>query len=357
MPLPPGNTLYRSFQRYGAAILAVAAATLLRKWLDPILGARAPFSTYYLAVMVIAWYARLGPALLTIVLGAGLANYFFIEPRGSILRELEHQVSFGLFLAVGSFIAAVCESFHRDIAKRKRVEAALKDRTAELERAGNQLQQEQHNLKRLMELQDRERQLIGFEIHDGLAQSLTAAKMHLESFRHLDGQDPAAAKEAFQTALEALAHAIREARGLINNLTPPSLDEGGVVGAIDDLIRESQRREGCEVELVSNVAFDRLPRPLENTIVRVVQESLTNACRHSGSQRFRVELSQVRGRLRIEVRDWGIGFDPQSVGGDRFGLESIRQRARAFGGQATIESLPEKGTRVVVELPLPDVSP
>ena len=355
-PLPR----HHLFLCYVVAILAVVAATFLRSGLDPILRHRAPFATYYVAIMFVAWYARLGPSLVAILFSAALATHFFIKPHGSLLSyDLEHQVSLGLFFAVGAFTAILSESLHRDVAKRKRAEEALREHTvllgrfaAQLDRANSQLQREKQHLKTLMELQDRERQLIGFEIHDGLVQLLTGAKMQLESFKQLESQHPLAAKEALESGIQALANGIKEARGLINGLRLPSLDAAGVVGAIEDLIQEI-RREPSKVELVVNVAFQRLPGPLENTIFRVVQESLGNACRHSKSERVRVELRQEDNRLRIEVQDWGIGFDPQKVGNDRFGVEGIRERARMFGGQATIESCPGKGTRVVVEFPLP----
>ena len=83
-----------------------------------------------------------------------------------------------------------------------------------------------------------------------------------------------------------------------------------------------------------------------------MQECLTNACRYSRSPKVRVELAQVGGRLRIEVQDWGVGFDPEQVRNDHFGLQGIRERARLLGGASTIEAAPQQGTHVVVELPL-----
>ncbi len=79
---------------------------------------------------------------------------------------------------------------------------------------------------------------------------------------------------------------------------------------------------------------------------------LTNACRHSHSDRDRVSLAQRDDRICIDVRDWGVGFDPASVGKQRFGLQGIRERVRLLEGHASIESAPNQGTRVCVELPL-----
>jgi signal transduction histidine kinase len=87
-------------------------------------------------------------------------------------------------------------------------------------------------------------------------------------------------------------------------------------------------------------------------IYRIVQEGLTNARRHSHSDRILVSLKQRDNRLRIEIRDWGVGFDPQTVHENRFGLQGIRERARLLEGRCRIKSKPGKGTCIVVELPV-----
>jgi signal transduction histidine kinase len=88
------------------------------------------------------------------------------------------------------------------------------------------------------------------------------------------------------------------------------------------------------------------------SLLRILQEALTNVRRHSGSARVRVELVGEGGRLRAEIRDWGVGFDLASVGPGHFGLQEIRERARLLGGRATIDSAPGRGTRVTVILPI-----
>jgi len=91
---------------------------------------------------------------------------------------------------------------------------------------------------------------------------------------------------------------------------------------------------------------------LENSVFRIVQECIANACRHSKSKKVKVELTQEDDQLRIEVHDWGVGFDVKRVKEGHFGLEGIHERARFFGGHAVIKSAPRKGTDVIVELPL-----
>ena len=176
--------------------------------------------------------------------------------------------------------------------------------------------------------------------------------MQFQAFDHLKDQDPKEAAKAFDAGMTMLRQGHFEARRLIAGVRPPILDEAGVVAAIGHLVNEQSRLKGPKIEYRSRVAFDRLAPTLENAIYRIAQEALTNACKHSKSEKVRVSLLQQGDRVRIEIRDWGVGFDPKAMPGNRFGLEGIRQRARLLGGKCSIESKAGKGTRITVELPV-----
>jgi signal transduction histidine kinase len=122
--------------------------------------------------------------------------------------------------------------------------------------------------------------------------------------------------------------------------------------AISHLVHEQRRHGGPKIECHSSVQFGRLPAILENAIYRIVQEALTNACKHSRSKAVKLTLAQDGQDVRLEVQDWGIGFDLDSVEKGHFGLEGIRQRVRLLGGRLTIESTPGSGTRVEVVVPI-----
>jgi signal transduction histidine kinase len=199
-----------------------------------------------------------------------------------------------------------------------------------------------------------DRQLVAYEIHDTFVQQVTAAHMNLEVFQHVRTQDAAAAQKALDQALQLLREGIAEARWLISGLRPAMLDELGLAPAVDFLARESQRRTGVNIEWSHQVRFDRLPRPLETALYRIIQESLTNALHHSRSEKVRLAMVQQGGKIRVEVEDWGCGFFRQQVASERYGLQGICERARLFGGRAEIDSVPGRGTRVVVELPWSD---
>jgi PAS domain S-box-containing protein len=214
-----------------------------------------------------------------------------------------------------------------------------------------QLVRERQLLKRLLELQERERQLTAYEIHDGLVQYLTGGLMHLEAFASAGDTAEGETHVDYLRGVSLLRDALAEARHLISGLRPPILDEQGVVAALEYLANES-RVEIPDLEFVNRTHFGRLAAPLEVAIFRITQEGLSNIRRHSGAKRARVELVQHGEWVRLVIRDWGCGFDPEKVHEERFGLQGIRQRARLAGSSATIESAPGRGTTIVVDFPL-----
>ena len=203
----------------------------------------------------------------------------------------------------------------------------------------------------MLDVHERERQLVTYEIHDGLVQHMTASLMHLEAFCEAGQPDGGYEFAEFEHGLRLMRTAVREARRLISGLRPPILDESGVVAALEYLVSES-RKDGPEIEFVHNTNFHRLAPPLESAIFRVVQEALTNVRRHSHTKRARLELVQEGDRVRVRVRDWGCGFNPEQVREETFGLQGIRERARLLGGSAQILSSAGAGTEIKVEFPL-----
>jgi PAS domain S-box-containing protein len=214
------------------------------------------------------------------------------------------------------------------------------------------LQKERHTLWHLLQASDHERQLIAYEIHDGLAQYLAAANMQFQTYLLLRETDPAQAQKAYEAAAQLVSQSHFEARRLISGVRPPVLDEAGVETAIAHLVHDERVFKGLQIEFQSEVQFDRLPAILENALYRIAQESLTNAWKHSHSKRVLVKLVQDGSQIRLAVQDWGIGFDPASVPRGHFGLEGIRERVRLLGGHLDIRTAPRAGTLIQVDVPI-----
>jgi signal transduction histidine kinase len=241
---------------------------------------------------------------------------------------------------------------HRD-----HLEQLVAERTAELaheieerKQAHEALRAERERLRAALAVQERERRLIAYEIHDGLAQHLAGAMMQAQSLHQLPALHCSQAVQALEALEHLIDESLREARGLISGLRPPSLDDYGAEAAIEEFLA----RNGHEVpiEFVSHLGSNRLPSALENVVFRIVQEGVNNACRHSRTDHVRVMLLEEQGSIRVEIQDWGTGFDPTQVQPDCYGLEGIRERARLLGGQAAIESRLGQGTRITVTLPV-----
>jgi beta-phosphoglucomutase len=281
------------------------------------------------------------------------------EHRAAVQRGLSQAVSSGLPHAfevqdaVGAWWSCRFVPLNGENGKNgARLAMAICTDVTEQRRAVEAIKKEQQLLRRLLDLQERERQLIAYEIHDGFAQQLVGALFRLQGFRQTLARDPEEAWKGFDVVEQLLSRAIDETRRLITGLRPPILDEMGVLDAVEYLIYEHRKQGGPEIEFDRDATGERLAPPLENAVFRIVQESLNNACRHSRSERIHVSIVRRGGRICIDVRDWGVGFDPAAVEEHRFGLQGIRERTRLLDGSVVIESAPGKGTHVAVELPL-----
>ena len=252
-------------------------------------------------------------------------SYHWIVAHGLVVRDEQGRAC----RFVGS---------HGDITDRKRAEEAL--------------ERERQSLWRMLQASDHERQIISYEIHDGLAQYLAAAGMQFQAYDSLKENSPVEAKNAYEIAVGLVRQAHAESRRLINEVRPPVIDETGLETAISHLVHEQRRHGGPKIKFDSDVQFKRLPSILENALYRIAQEALTNACKHSKSKKVKVTLAQEGQDVRLKVRDWGIGFDPDSAKEGHFGVEGIRQRVRLLGGRLTIESTPGSGTLVQVVVPI-----
>ncbi|NQT38415.1 MAG: PAS domain S-box protein, partial [Planctomycetes bacterium] len=223
---------------------------------------------------------------------------------------------------------------------------------SERKEAQGKLEADAKLLRELLDLQEQERKLVAHEIHDGLVQDVVGAKMILEGgLRSIESQGWSGV-DRLRPISDLLGKAISEGRRLVGELRPMIIDERGIVAAIEHLIAGKGFNPGLQVETAFSVKSDRLYPMLETTVFRIVQEALTNVKRHSQCDRAAVRLTENDGRLLLEIRDRGVGFDPRLVSEERFGLRGMRERARLCGGLFTVDSAPGDGTRIAVELPL-----
>ena len=198
-------------------------------------------------------------------------------------------------------------------------------------------------------IQDEERRRVARELHDDLGQELAVLKMTLE----LKNQaNPGVLSEE----LEIAERANQKVRNLSYLLHPPLLDESGLIPALHWFVEGFNKRSSLKISLECKPrSFPRFQKEIETAIYRIVQESVSNVYRHSGSPDAQIEIQQQRERVFIRVRDFGKGIDI-----NLFGSSTCRRRSRncgdkgrlkQFGGDLKITRV-EPGTLVEATMPL-----
>src|SRR6267143_867114 len=207
-------------------------------------------------------------------------------------RKDSSEVLWTLGTAVPQFapdgsVSAVINTF-TNITERKQAEEAL------------------HQLStRLLQLQDEERRRLGRELHDSLAQSVLAVNLNLaQATRSLTPKDESS-RRALAEARRVLVEMSRWIRTLSYLLHPPLLDELGLVSALKEYVEGFSERSGIKLELEIQSGFGRLPQEVETALFRIVQESLTNIQRHSGSETAEIHLREGTDGVALEIMDHG----------------------------------------------------
>ena len=198
-----------------------------------------------------------------------------------------------------------------------------------------------------------ERTRIAREIHDTLAQDLTAIALQLETADALleADHDPVRVRSVVTQALVRARQGLDETRRSVMNLRAAPLEGHNIADALAALANDYGGRWGLAVQTDLKPVQD-VPPHIENGLFRIAQEAFSNIARHAGATGFTVALNQKRGYVRLVITDDGRGFDSSEVPDGRYGLVGMSERALLLGGQCTISTAPGHGTRIEVQLPV-----
>lgn len=217
-------------------------------------------------------------------------------------------------------------------------------------------------IKKLLTAQEDEQRRIARELHDETGQSLTALILNVQRARMLAEQGQPVPEGEFDRLQQLAESALDEVRKLIYALRPTVLDDLGLAAALRWYIHNQIEPRGVTPHITIRLGEERLDSVVETTLFRVAQEALWNVVKHAEATRVDVELTRDRGRVSLRVRDNGRGFRRDDTrltdtlhGG--MGLSGMRERAALLGGTVRITSVPDNGTEVVAEIPLPVPSP
>ncbi|MFK4103123.1 GAF domain-containing sensor histidine kinase [Streptomyces sp. NPDC019531] len=197
-----------------------------------------------------------------------------------------------------------------------------------------------------------ERSRLAHELHDAVSQKLFSLRLTAQAAAALVDRDPSRAKGELQQVAVLAAEAADELRAAVVELRPAALDEDGLTATLRTHVQVLDRAHSARVTFAAR-SFRALPAAQEEAMLRVAQEALHNALRHSGAAHVDVSVDRHGSGAVLRITDDGTGFDPKSIrrAGRHLGLVSMRDRTSGVGGTLTVESAPGKGTTIEMEVP------
>ncbi len=197
-----------------------------------------------------------------------------------------------------------------------------------------------------------ERQRLARELHDSVSQALYGIALGTRTARTLLDRDPARVAEPLDYVLSLAEAGLAEMRALIFELRPESLENEGLLVALEKQIAAMRARHHLNAHVVFDCGEPALPIERKEALYRVVQEALNNVVKHAAATQVALQLGCDNRVVHLQIRDDGIGFDPGRSFPGHLGLHSMHERIAKLGGSLTIESTPGQGTVVDVHLPI-----
>ena len=199
-------------------------------------------------------------------------------------------------------------------------------------------------------MQEKERNRISREIHDGLGQYLLAVKIKLGE---LSGNIPGKIKNDLNEIKNILVLIIEETKKISNNLMPRMLDEFNIDQALRHLCSEMGGYKKPGIDYVSYGEYDKLPDITKKYLFRIAQEGITNALKHAAANEINVQLLGNPEQITLVISDDGTGFDiKEKQSGRGNGISNMKDRTGLLGGQFELVSDDRDGTRITVKIPL-----
>ncbi|MEO0469219.1 MAG: tetratricopeptide repeat protein [Bacteroidota bacterium] len=204
----------------------------------------------------------------------------------------------------------------------------------------------------VLDAAEKERKRIAAELHDGLGQLLSTARMNVASLDDLVDEADSDDQEVYASGLKLIDHACEEVRSISHNMMPSALSRGGLIPALEDL-RDSINAAGrLLVQLELGDGIGALPESTAFNLYRVVQEVINNMIKHAEARNIQLKLVRVQQVLQLTISDDGKGIDPAQISTSKgLGWQNIAARVDLLDGDLLVEGVPGKGTSVLIEIP------
>jgi two-component system NarL family sensor kinase len=260
------------------------------------------------------------------------------EKRQNTIQQQQHQLNLqklGIYAGSGFTLLAALLAFSY---YRRRKLKAEKDHQQKL------LLVEEKNARDIMEAEDNERKRIAADLHDGVGQMMTVAKMNFSSLEAAIQTDQPENKSSFLRLESLLDNCCTEVRRISHRLMPQALVEEGLIPAIKGFLRKIDPAV-LETNMYAEGLETRLNTTIENSLYRIVQECVNNILKHSKASRLDITAIRDEEGLSLSIEDDGVGFDKSMVY-DGIGMKHIQSRVAFIKGNLEIDSAPGKGTLV-----------
>jgi signal transduction histidine kinase len=214
------------------------------------------------------------------------------------------------------------------------------------------LRQREEATRAVMEAEEAERQRIAKDLHDGVGQMMSAAKMNLSAYEHNASFADAEAKQTFQKVIQLVDESCTEVRQVSHNMMPNALLKNNLDAALKEFISKLYLKS-LNVHLYTEGLDERLDSKIETVLYRVIQECVNNVLKHAAATTLDITVIREEKELTATVEDNGKGFDVGSklnVAG--IGLKNIQTRVEYLKGTVDFDSAPGKGTLVAIHVPL-----
>lgn len=216
---------------------------------------------------------------------------------------------------------------------------------------------ERRHTAEMLQVEEKERRRMGADLHDGVGQLLSAARMNLAALQHrLQRTTPEAEpSELLTTAITIVDESVREVRSISHGLMPVALQEKGLKQAVHELLaRLRQSAPGLVISLhVTGLQAARLESTTETLVYRIIQEAVQNVVKHAHATTLHVQLMQSSTELMVVIEDNGRGFLAEAADASGLGMHNIRRRASYLNASFQVSSTLGQGTRLALYVPLP----
>ena len=212
-------------------------------------------------------------------------------------------------------------------------------------------QQQEARTKAVIEAEERERQRIARELHDGVGQQLSAARLHLSALEGKFGTHQSNEEALLSTAISMMDDAVKEVRSVAHTMLANALLKQGLAGAVRDFIQKINSSGLIKIELEISGLDQKLDPTMESMLFRIIQEMMSNIIRHSSANQVTIQLHRQEKELVLMVEDNGVGFDPDLVSGGA-GMQNMKSRVAYINGTFEVDSSPGRGTTISVEVKL-----